>query len=402
MSKTIELSGSQFDFHESSSKRTLFCGGLGSGKTFSGALWSASMTSTHPNAVGLITANSYSQLRKATLVMFFELLDKFSIKYTYNKNEGIININDTIIYTISMENYDTLRGIEVGWCWSDECSFYKEEAFNVLMGRIRSKDAPCTWRGTTTPNGFNWLYEKFVETPLPNSEVIYSKTTDNLSNLDDDYVSLLESSYDTRLAQQELGGQFVNLNAGKVYYAFDRRAHVKPVPDNGRLIYIGLDFNVHPLCGVYCIQDGDKIKIVDEIYLENSNTFEVAKEIIKRYPFQGLNIVCDETGNRRKSSSVKINGAYQTDHEILRRANLPLIKFRNPAVKDRYNNTNRLLERGNIIIDPKCKHLIKDLEQLVHDNKDDMLSHISDALGYVCWHLDPLKKPKRSASVSYM
>jgi hypothetical protein len=38
--------------------------------------------------------------------------------------------------------------------------------------------------------------------------------------------------------------------------------------------------------------------------------------------------------------------------------------------------------------------LIKDLEQLTHDNKDLMLSHISDALGYICWKLFPLKKPE--------
>jgi hypothetical protein len=36
--------------------------------------------------------------------------------------------------------------------------------------------------------------------------------------------------------------------------------------------------------------------------------------------------------------------------------------------------------------------LIKDLEQFQYDNKDPMLSHISDALGYACWHFQPIKR----------
>ena len=48
-----------------------------------------------------------------------------------------------------------------------------------------------------------------------------------------------------------------------------------------------------------------------------------------------------------------------------------------------------------IIISPKCGKLIEDLEQLVYDNKDEMLSHISDALGYVAWKLLPLQQTRR-------
>ena len=167
------------------------------------------------------------------------------------------------------------------------------------------------------------------------------------------------------------------------------------------MVHVGLDFNVHPLCGVYVYPVGDKLFVKSEMRLEDSNTFEAAKEIIRRYPTEPLTIICDETGNRRRSTSTKVDGVFQTDHEILRRANLHLSPFRNPAIKDRYNNLNRLFEQGRIIIDPSCKYLVKDLEQLVYDNKDDMLSHVSDALGYVAWHFHPLKKPRRQGGISY-
>ena len=393
--KRLELSDPQLDFFGAEEKYTLFCGGLGGGKTFVGAIWAITMALKYPEANGLITANSYSQLQKATLAETFKLLQELEIDYKYHKNEHTLHIGGAKIYCMSMENYDLLRGIEAGWAWSDECAFYKEEAFNVLQGRIRGHRGPLRWKGTTTPNGFNWLYTKFVEKPLKASTVVYSTTMDNAENLGDDYVESLRGMYDSKLAAQELDGQFVNLNSGKVYYGFDRNKHVKSTHYRSGAIYVGLDFNVHPLCGVFCTEKDGQIHVIDEIFLEDSNTFKASKEIIRRYPMSDLRVVADDSGSRRKTSS------NTTDHEIIRRAGLRLEKFRNPLVKDRYNNTNRLFDHNKIVIDPKCKKLIEDLEKLTYDNVDPMLSHISDAFGYALWHLKPFKKPKRATKVRY-
>lgn len=383
------------EFLSSDKDYTLFCGGLGSGKTFAGGAWAMHMLHQYPKTTGLITANSYSQLQKATLPVFFEVLEKFGIRYHYKSQAGEIHIGKTVIYTISMEKYDLLRGIEIGWAWSDECAFYREEAFNVLIGRIRDKKGPCQWKGTTTPNGFNWLYTRFVEKPMSNSKVVYSRTTDNLANLPEKYVRTLTEQYDKRLAQQELEGQFVNLSSGKVYYGFDRNTHIGEHDGRNYPVFSGLDFNVHPLCGVFVHQAKDKIYVTGEIYQEDSNTFNAAKEILRRYPHSLVNVVADDSGAKRHT-----NGQW-TDHEILRRANINVLKFRNPLVKDRYNNINRLFSKGLLIIDPSCKKLIADLEKLTYDNTDPLLSHITDALGYVCWHLSPLKKPTRPGKVYY-
>lgn len=322
------------------------------------------------------------------------MLEELELEYDYHKNDGVITLGETKIYTISMEKYDLLRGIEAGWAWSDECAFYKEEAFDVLIGRLRGR-GPLLWRGTTTPNGFNWLYNRFVDKPVKNSEVVYASTKDNLQNLGLGYYETLLEQYDSKLAEQELGGQFVNLTGGKVYHAFDRRINTQHVDQTRELIFMGLDFNVHPMCGIFCFKREGRIYVFDELYLEDSNTFRAAKDILRRYPHQPVHIVPDETGNRRKSSSSA------TDHEILRRANLHVVPFKNPGVKDRQNNLNRLFAHDMLRISPRCTHLIKDLEQLIHDNKDDMLGHITDALGYACWHLSPLRKPKRQARVLY-
>lgn len=392
----LELSDSQYDFIYSDEAHVLFCGGVGSGKTFSGALWAIMMAQMFPNCRGLITANTHSQLMKATLAELFALCDKLKIKYRYLVNQNLLYIGKTQILCYTMEKPENLAGPTVGWWWADEASFYRKLAFDKGSARVRDKRGPCTIRMTTTPNGFNWLYEYFVENPAEYKKVVYSNTLDNLDNLPDTYVKQLEEQYDEKMAAQELRGQFVNMNSGQVYYSFDRMKHVKNIElRDTDLLMVGLDFNVHPLCGVFVAKRGEMIYVVDELYLENSNTFKAAKEIIRKYPARYMQIVADETGNRRRTS------ANQTDHEIIRRAGLDLLKFRNPGVKDRYNNVNRLFDKNYIKIHPRCKNLIKDLEQLTHDNDDDMLSHISDALGYVTWKINPLQKPRRKARISY-
>jgi phage terminase large subunit len=396
------VSSSQEKFLLSDKNFTLFCGGLGSGKTHGGALWAMLMVLSYPNTKGLITANSYSQLKKATLVTFFKLLDESGIQYKYKSQDGIIDVfvGDRIaqVYCISMEKYDFLRGIEVGWAWSDECAFYREEAFDVLMGRIRDRRGTCQWKGTTTPNGYNWLYTKFVQSPLDSSAVITARTTDNLENLSDHYYKNLVGSYDSKLARQELNGEFVNLSSGKVYYAFDREKHVKDFKRlRGTQTIFGIDFNVDPLCGVYGYIINDHLYIFDELYLRDSNTFEAAKETRRRYQ-EIIEVIPDATGARRQSSQA----SGKTDHEILRRTpGFQVAKVLNPPVKDRLNNINRLFYHHKITIHPSCKYLIADLEQLVHENKDPELSHISDALGYVAWKKFPLQKARREANVSY-
>lgn len=390
----------QMKFFSALEKYTCYSGGVGSGKTFVGAFWAVTQMLKYPNVTGLITANTHSQLRKACLPQIFEILNLLEIPFKYKNNEGVLEVAGRIkVYCVSLDQYDNLRGIEAGWAWSDECAFYDVRAFDVLIGRIRDKAGPCQWKGTTTPNGFNWLYDKFVAEPLKSSQVVFGSSRDNLRNLDSAYIDALYSQYDAKLAEQEIEGKFVNTTSGAVYHAFDRRYNLVKTNDAEKIIILGLDFNVHPLCGAFCYQADGRILVAQELYLENSNTFQAAKEIAKRYPTWRVKVVPDETGNRRKSSATR------TDHQIIKEAGFEIIPFKNPAVKDRQNNVNRLLHHQHLLIDSNnCPKLIKDLEALTHENKDDMLSHVSDALGYVAWHLDPMKKPepRRQGGVHYI
>jgi hypothetical protein len=69
----------------------------------------------------------------------------------------------------------------------------------------------------------------------------------------------------------------------------------------------------------------------------------------------------------------------------------------NPSVRERINLTNSKLRSAagdiGIQVDPRCKELIKDLEQVcfkedsnqIDKDRDRLRTHLSDALGYLLW-----------------
>jgi hypothetical protein len=79
------------------------------------------------------------------------------------------------------------------------------------------------------------------------------------------------------------------------------------------------------------------------------------------------------------------------------------VKYRvpkaNPGVSDRVHLVNRMLRSASgiidLTIDPKCKELIKDFEQVCYKDdtheidkgRDRQRTHVSDALGYLIWQL---------------
>jgi len=160
-----------------------------------------------------------------------------------------------------------------------------------------------------------------------------------------------------------------------------------------------MDFNVNPLCAVACQYINGVLYGFDEIYLtgKSRNTDEMADEIVRRYG-KGWGIVPDSTGRALKTSS-----GGKSDHDILRGKDFKILGGHNPFRVDRYNTVNRMLEKEKLILSPKCKKTIRDLEQIVYkegttlpDTANKQIGHIADALGYVCWYVDPIVKPQNN------
>lgn len=399
--KQIELLNHQADFLEACEKFVLLSAGIGSGKSFAGALFAIYESIKNNKINGLITANTYRQLQNATLHTLFGLCNDLGINYKYNQNKGLLWIEGAQWFVYSLEHYDNIRGIEVARFWADEMRDASADAFMVLLGRLRQgKD--LKGRLTTSPSGFDYLYDYFAGGKKTNEFRLINASSHDNPYLPEGYIETLKTSYDEKVFAQEVLGEFINITAGRIYYAFNRARHVSnDVTYNPSYpIYVGMDFNRNPMTAVICQSYNDAAHIIDEIWIMSSNTNEMSELIRQRYG-TGLTVIPDATGKAIKTSS-----AGRSDHDILRNDGFKVIANGNPFRMDRYNTVNNLFEKGRINISSKCIKLINDLEKVSYkegttlpDTGDALLTHISDALGYFCWYAFPILPVKTSVSM---
>ena len=392
----ISLTPPQMDFITSTERHVLFSAGIGSGKSFVGAHWAKEKLATSPKSRGFIGANTYNQLRNATLATFFRVLEDSKIPYKYNQQRNIIEVCGRTVYAYSLDNYDNIRGIEVGWAWLDEVRDTPEAAFKVVIGRLRDQhEENHQIRLTSSPSGFNWLYDYFVGSKKNESFKLITASSFENPFLPDGYVDSLKSTYDEKTFQQEVLGLFVNTGQGQVYYAFNRSKNIKLCGRNDRFqVMVGMDFNVNPMTAVIFQCIDNVIYVIDEIYQMGSRTETMGEYLLKHYG-RNLQIIPDSTGHKVTTNSNR------SDHEILRSMGFKVEYNKNPARMDRYNVVNNLLEKDRLVISPRCVNLIKDLEQVsykegssqLNTSNDKTLTHISDALGYGCWFCFPIIRP---------
>lgn len=280
----------------------------------------------------------------------------------------------------------------------DEFADIDEEAWTeVLRPTLSDKQGGCLFIGT--PKGrANWSYELFQLAELyPESWASFQYTTLDGGQVTEEEVQAAKRDLDERTFRQEYNATFETYG-NVVAYAFDREQNIKEL-ENPNLdeLHIGLDFNTTPITAAVMVRHNDALYVIDEVYIKDSHTGELADEIRTRYPKSKIITYPDPAGRQRKTSA---NGA--TDFTILQNAGFT-VKAPNShnAVRDRINSTNARLcsasgER-HLFISPKCKHVIESLEKFSYKegttvpNKDGN-DHMFDALSYAVDYMYPIKR----------
>jgi hypothetical protein len=290
---------------------------------------------------------------------------------------------------------EKILGKEYSTIFFNESSQIPYSTINISRTRLAQKNKlkKKAYYDENPPQKSHWSYSIFIMGKDPDTwekmdcskyESMLINPEDNKENIDENYISDFLDQLPSKERDRFKHGIFGDSLVGAVYYGFSANNNIEEFEPKTTPIKVGTDYNVNPITSIKTYCENDIIYVEDEIYILNSNTYQLTDEIIKRWGM--CDVIPDATGKARKTSATK------TDHQIMRDGKLNVLYTTNPHVKDRQNCVNGLFEKGRIKIHPRCKMLIKDLEQLTHDNKDDLLSHISDALGYVCWKLFPLKK----------
>jgi hypothetical protein len=385
-----------------------FSGPVGSGKSAALCFEVIRQSYINRGRQGLVAAPTFSMLRDATLASLMGALDAHDVSYILRKADGEIEIQgaESLLLLRSLEEPERLRGTNLAWFAVDELSYAKSEGWLRLQARLRDpKAANLCGFAVWTPQGNDWIYKRFIQSPVQGTACVRAKPFENRYLLDStpDYYERLKASYDPRFYSQEVLGEYLNSKADRVYHCFNTTIHVaKQQYDPRKPLLWALDFNVTPMSSVIVQQHGDKLNVIDEIVLERATTEEACEEFLSRYGSHasGLEIFGDASGRHMQTTGKSDYAVVQTS---LSRAGVRQSTLRvpasNPAVLSRVQKVNALLTNAygevRLEIAPRCKELIKDLEEVLFKPdtgvldkmRDPKRTHASDALGYLVWAL---------------
>lgn len=399
---------SQAQFHGLTTRFKGFSGPVGSGK--SAALCAEAVRQSYVNRgrQGVVAAPTFAMLRDATLSGFFEALESQDMDYDLRKTDGELTFHapGSTALLRSLDEPERLRGTNLAWFAIDELSYTREDAWLRLEARLRDPRATrlCGF-GVWTPQGRDWVYKRFIQNLVPGYACVRAKPFENRFLLvqTPDYYDRLESSYDPKFYQQEVLGEYLNSRADRVYHCFNPAIHlVHQSYDARKTLLWALDFNVAPMTSVLLQEDNGRLGVIDEIVLERATTQEACQEFENRYKRHAgaLEIFGDASGRNLHTTGLS---DYSMLQKFLYRAGFQNARLRvpdsNPAVLNRVHKVNALLTNAlgevRLEVDPRCKELIKDFEEvmfkqdsgIVDKARDPRRTHASDALGYAIWQL---------------
>jgi len=344
-----------------------------------------------------------SSYRAAKMIVWKQLKERLlDLRWAAKVNESELSIELVNRSTISLkgsENISSLRGIRLDFCVIDEAAFCDPDLFpEVIRPALADRKGHAMF--ISTPAGkSNYFYDLYTAAQTARDWQTWQFTTLQSGMVDPQEIEAARQDMSESQFRQEFEASWEDLGT-RVAANFTREQHVRPyTSEPPKEIICGVDFNLNPMSCSIMVRQMDTLHVIDEIEIYTSNTDELAKEILHRYPTQKIWAFPDPSGARSQTSS-----AGKSDHVILANAGF-LVKAprRHDPVKDRINAFNARCKTadGNIhfYVDPKCKRTIECLEKHSYKtgtsipDKDSGYDHLFDAVSYAVAYLFPIKKP---------
>jgi hypothetical protein len=300
----------------------------------------------------------------------------------------------------SAEKGDSLRGRPLKALVMDEYADMDTRVYHeILRPSLADFRSPALFIGT--PKSYNHFHDLFERGQDDSRESWGSWQFKSVDNpfLDPLEVEEARKESDPRTFRQEWEASFEAI-AGRAYYAFYRTTHVAPVRLERALpVCVSFDFNVHPAVAVIGQTQHDAVRVWREVWIEHAGgeatkaSVERVVALLEAEHWNGpVRIYGDPAGTAAKTTG-------PSDHAVVkdilsrRFQTTWCIANKAPHVRDRVAAVNaRCLTmdgKHHFTLDPSCKRLQSDLEQVTFADNGDLdkktnplLTHISDAFGY--------------------
>ena len=285
----------QADFINANERYVLNSGGVGAGKTYSIVLRTLALILSFPGILIMLGAQTYPMLRDTTLREFINVIPQEIIK-SYNKSTlHFIFQNGSEVIFRSFDDYTKLKSLNLGACGIEEMIDVSEDIFKMIRTRMRQPGMPGCVYGATNPGTFgNWVYKYFIEDPILNSRVIYSRSIDN-DYLPVEYLSDLE-------AMKGTNPEYYNRMVEGIWGSLEGLVYTLPIdqriatgPEAFTRYIAGLDFGfTHPTAFVIIGIIENRYYVIDEVYrhkMTSTDIIQVVKDKMLQYDIDS--IYCD-------------------------------------------------------------------------------------------------------------
>jgi phage terminase large subunit-like protein len=408
----------QIAFWESLLKLKLIFGGNRSGKTMNGAAYVIKKCLKNPGtkAWACTWAKMSVPIQQKKIK---ELLPMSEVKYAvWTEQRGfthriiIFNNGSIIRFKTYEEGSAKFQGAAQHIIWNDEeCP---EDVYNEQMARLIDFDGEMII-SMTPINGITWIYTNVVTNDeIAGSFAYWYWPTEENKKINQKGFKRIISQYGPKEAQVRSAGTFLNLNSGRLYYAFDRDINMKKLDVNPALpIRLSFDFNVNPMSTlIFQIVPGNKkkneqdkvINIIQSLNTPDCNARMQCDILLRKLKnWEGEIIIYGDASNQRRTETADVN---DTNWKIVKE-HFPTATYKvptsNPNIMERvawvnakiYNFDNRI---GLYINNTRCIPICTDLEQGIwakngkeKNKKNPLLNHNSDTLDYIVAKEFPLK-----------
>jgi len=268
-----------------------FTSGIGAGKTVAGVIRAvANAERWNPGEMGMIITPTSLGIKNVILpeLSKWGILEYWDYHGPQSEKPGLHIPNGGRILLESADNdrkIERLRGPSMAWFWMDEAALIPEKAWRILTGRLRSGNYRNAFV-TTTPKGFNWIHDKFVDpqTRIDGVNNVVGVPSYANPHLPHDYRTDILGDYGGQFAKQEVLGKFVQFE-GLVYPWFDHDEHVISLGEDESLadrvgtiqeVFYGVDwgFYPHPAAMIAFARTGKGLTVALGEHYETRNTVE--------------------------------------------------------------------------------------------------------------------------------
>jgi len=305
--------------------------------------------------------------------------------------------------------------------WIEEANEITEHDYDMIVTTLRNPKVPINIWLSFNPEvdgqGKHWIKDKFFEgrdieslyntTQFINQEVeiegdihvreilsVHTTYHDNIhAKLDN--IILYESYKNHNVNKYNVwalghwGAKEINR---PFVYAFSEDKHVSELKLNrNEDIWLSFDFNVDPITCLVSQHYSDRLRVLREFRLRNSDIFELCQDILAWLPKQCyLKITGDASGNNRSANSRGHKSYFEIIKDELGVAWVAMMfPQSNPSIKNSRAETNKAFYKYDILIDKSCKFFIEDLKFVESDStgqidkgKDKHLTHLLDCGRY--------------------